>query len=185
VVERHTHTLIDLVRSMLSYSTLPIDLWMEALKTVIHILNRVPSKSVSKTSYELWTGRKPSLNYLRVWGCPAKAKIFNPNAGKLESKTVSYHFIGYPEKSKGFHFYCHDIHTKFVEMRHAVFLDGEMMRGSTVPKKISLEEKRVYVPTLMIHELIPFVRVHEHTIPTFEVGSLSVTPNINETPVIQ
>jgi hypothetical protein len=35
---------------------------MEALKTSIHILNRVPSKSMAKTSYELWTGRKPTLN---------------------------------------------------------------------------------------------------------------------------
>jgi hypothetical protein len=71
-----------MVRSMLSYSTLPIGLWMEALKTVIHILNRVPSKLISKTLYELWTGCKPSFNYLRVWGCPVEAKIFNPNTGK-------------------------------------------------------------------------------------------------------
>jgi hypothetical protein len=46
VVERRNHTLMDMVRSMLSYSTLPIGLWMEALKPGIHILNRVPSKSV-------------------------------------------------------------------------------------------------------------------------------------------
>jgi hypothetical protein len=66
VAERRNHTLMDMVRSMLSYFTLPIGLWMEALKTVIHILNRVPSKSVSKTPYELWTGHKSSLNYIRV-----------------------------------------------------------------------------------------------------------------------
>jgi hypothetical protein len=52
-----------MVRSMLSYFNLPIDLWIDALKTVIYILNRVPSKSVSKMSYELWTGRRPLLNY--------------------------------------------------------------------------------------------------------------------------
>jgi hypothetical protein len=98
VAERHNHTLMDMVRSMLSYFTLPIDLWMESLKTTIHILNRVSSKSMSKTPYELWTRHKPSLNYLCVWGCPAEAKIFNPNAGKLGPKTMSYHFIGYPKK---------------------------------------------------------------------------------------
>jgi len=67
VAERRNRTLMDMVRSMISYSTLPISLWMEALKTAIHILNRVPSKSVPKTLYELWTGKKPSLNYLRMW----------------------------------------------------------------------------------------------------------------------
>jgi transposase InsO family protein len=39
VAERCNRTLMDMVRSMTSYSTLPISLWMEALKTVIHILN--------------------------------------------------------------------------------------------------------------------------------------------------
>jgi hypothetical protein len=97
---------MDMVISMLSYSTLPVSLWMEALKSVIRILNRVPSKSVSRTPYELWTGREPSLNYLRVWGCLAKAKVFNRNSGKLDNKTVSCHFIGYLDRSKGYRFYC-------------------------------------------------------------------------------
>jgi hypothetical protein len=89
VVERCNSTLIDMVRSMLSYSTLPISLWMETLKTVVHILNRVPSKSVPKTPYEMWTAKKPTLNYLYVWGYPAEAKLFNPSIGKLDPKTVS------------------------------------------------------------------------------------------------
>ena len=105
-----------------------------------------------KTPYELWTGREPSLIHLRVWGSPAEAKVFNPSIGKLDPKTVSCHFIGYPEKSKGFHFNCSDRHTKFVETRHAVFLEDEMIRGSMVPREIDLEEKRVYVPTPMIQE---------------------------------
>jgi hypothetical protein len=89
VAERRNCTLIDMVRSMLSYSTLPINLWMEALKTVIHIFNRVSSKSVAKTPYEIWTGRKPILNYLYVWGCSAETKLFNPSIEKLNPKTVS------------------------------------------------------------------------------------------------
>jgi hypothetical protein len=39
VAERCNRTLMDMVRSMLSYSTLLISLWVEALKTVVHILN--------------------------------------------------------------------------------------------------------------------------------------------------
>ena len=66
VAERRNRTLMDIVRSMINYSSLPISLWIEALKTAIHILNRVPSKSVPKTPYEMWTGKEPSLNYLRV-----------------------------------------------------------------------------------------------------------------------
>ena len=120
VAERRNRTLMDMVRSMMSYSTLPINLWMEALKTAIYILNRVPSKSVPKTPYELWTGREPSRNHFHVWGCPAEAKVFNPNIEKLDPKTVSCHFIGYLEKSKGYRFYYPDRHTKFIETRRCL-----------------------------------------------------------------
>jgi len=96
VAEHYNRTLMDMVRSMLSYSTLPMELLMEALKTAAHKLNRVPSKSVPKTPYELWFGKKPMLNYLRVWGYPAEAKLFNPQQKKLDDKTVSCYFIGYP-----------------------------------------------------------------------------------------
>jgi hypothetical protein len=67
-----------------------------------------------------------------VWGCPAEAKVFNPNIGKLYSKTVSCHFIGYPERSKGYRFYYPDRHTKIVETRHVVFLEDNMIRESMV-----------------------------------------------------
>jgi hypothetical protein len=75
-------TLVYMVRSMLSYSYLPVKLWMKALKTAVLILNQVPSKSVPKTPYELWTRRKLSLRHLRVWGCHPEAKVFNPNIVK-------------------------------------------------------------------------------------------------------
>jgi hypothetical protein len=162
---------------------------MEALKTDIHILNRVPSKSVPKTPYELWTGRVPSLKHLRVWGSPAEAKVFNPNIGKLESKTVSCHFIGYPEKLKGFRFYCPNRYTKFVETRHVVFLEDKIMRGSMVAREIVLEEKRVCVPTLMIQgpffELPVLVAptVRDTVVQTPIVSSPVATTNDDEEPV--
>jgi transposase InsO family protein len=59
VAERRNRILMDMVRSMLSYSTLPIILWMETLKTAVHILNRVTSKSVPKISYEMWIAENP------------------------------------------------------------------------------------------------------------------------------
>jgi hypothetical protein len=133
VAERRSRTLMNMVRSMLRYSTLPISLWMDALKTAVHILNRVPSKLVPKTPYEIWTGRKPTLNYLCVWGCLAEAKLFNQSIEKLDPKTVSYHFIGYPDKSKEFRFYYPDRYIKTVETRHVVFLEDAVIRGSTIP----------------------------------------------------
>ena len=72
--------------------------------------------------------------------------------GKLDPKTVSCHFIGYPDKSKAYRFYCPKHFTKFVEIRHAVFLESEMMKGEITPREIDLEEKWDYVPMPIIQE---------------------------------
>ena len=37
VAERRNHTLMEMVRSMMSYSLVPISLWGEALKTTMYI----------------------------------------------------------------------------------------------------------------------------------------------------
>ena len=66
VAERCNQTLIDMVRSMISNSSLSKSLWMYALKTTMYLFNRLPSKVVSKTPFELWTGTKPSLRHLHV-----------------------------------------------------------------------------------------------------------------------
>ena len=55
VVERRNHTLMEMVRSMMSYSSVPISLWGETLKTAMYILNRVSGKVVPKTQFETYT----------------------------------------------------------------------------------------------------------------------------------
>src|SRR6185436_2738708 len=81
-------------------------------------------------------------------------RVFNPNMGKLDPKTISCHFIGYPDKSKAYRLYCPNQCTKFVETRHAVFLEDEVIRGSMTPREIVLEEKREYVPMPIIQDPI-------------------------------
>jgi len=64
-----------MVQSMMSQTDLPISFWGYALETAVFILNRVPSKSVEKISYELWKGKRPNLSFLKVWDCDAYASI--------------------------------------------------------------------------------------------------------------
>ena len=105
VSERRNRILKDMVRSMISHSSLPESLWGETLKTTVYIFNRVPTNATAKTPYELWTGRKPSLNHFRIWGCPAEVRPYKPYEKKLDSRTVSSYFIGYSERSTGYKFY--------------------------------------------------------------------------------
>nr|GEV52860.1 zinc finger, CCHC-type [Tanacetum cinerariifolium] len=52
VSERRNRTLLDMVRSMMSQTTLPKSFWDYALETATRILNMVPTKKFEKTPYE-------------------------------------------------------------------------------------------------------------------------------------
>jgi hypothetical protein len=104
VAERKNHMLSDLVNSMLDTAGLSKAWWGEALLTACHVLNRVPNKNKEKTPYEEWFGRKPSLLYLRTWGCLAKVNIPIPKKCKLGPKTVDCIFLGYAHRSIGYRF---------------------------------------------------------------------------------
>ena len=56
VAKRRNRTLMDMIRSMLSNSHLPLFLWSEALKNDVYVLNRVSSMAVPKTPFVLWSG---------------------------------------------------------------------------------------------------------------------------------
>ncbi|RVW37086.1 Retrovirus-related Pol polyprotein from transposon TNT 1-94 [Vitis vinifera] len=140
VAERRNRTLKDMVRSMISHSTLPEKLWGEALKTAAYILNRVPTKAAAKTPYELWTGRKPSLKHFHIWGCPAEARPYKPHEKKLDSKTVSSYFIGYAERSRGFKFYDPAIRSIF-ETGTATFFEDVEFGGRNQARNIVFEEE--------------------------------------------
>ena len=71
VSERRNHTLLDMARSMMSLTDLPLSFWGYTLEKATFTLNRAPSKSVETTLYELWFGKKPKLSSLKVWGCDA------------------------------------------------------------------------------------------------------------------
>ena len=58
VVERRNRTLLNMVRAIMSYSTLLTSFWGYALLTACYPLNNDPSKSVPKTPHELWMARE-------------------------------------------------------------------------------------------------------------------------------
>ena len=137
VSERRNRTLLDMVRSMLSYSSLPESFWGYALETAAYILNLVPSKSVSKTPTELWKWRKPSLNHIRIWDAPAYVLVQKQQ--KLESRTEMCMFIGYPKGTRCGIFY-NPKEKKVIVSTHATFLAEDYMNNFKPKSKVVLEE---------------------------------------------
>ena len=137
VSERRNRTLLDMVRSMMSQSDLPLSFWGYALETAAFTLNRVPSKSVEKTPYEMWTGQRPSLSFLKIWGCEAYVKRLQSD--KLSPKSDKCFFIGYPKETKGYYFYNQGEGKVFVA-RHGVFLEKEFLSRRDSGSTVQLEE---------------------------------------------
>ena len=92
-------------RTQLSASNLRHIFWAEAAITAIYLLNRSPTSALDNklTPYEAWTGTKPELNHLRIFGCKAYALIpieKRKGKGKLHPKTQECTFIGYSPTTK-------------------------------------------------------------------------------------
>jgi hypothetical protein len=108
IVERINRTLMEMTRSIMAYTDLPIHFWGETLSTAIYILNKVKTKSKPLTPYECWTCLKPHFEHLKVWGCKVHILTPKPLRDKLRSKTWEYRFIGYVEKGSGYKFYHYE-----------------------------------------------------------------------------
>ena len=119
ISERKNRTLLDMVQSMMSYIGLLLFLWKHALLIVAYLLNRVFSKSISTTPYEIWYGKKSSLDYLKILRCPTYVK--RQQTDKLETRSVKVNFIGYPKESIGYYFYFSEDNNVIVSW-NAIFL---------------------------------------------------------------
>ena len=75
VTERLNQTLVEMARSMLLYSKLPKKFWGQAILTAVYLKNRTPVEALNKTPFEVWHGKKPKVNHLRVFGSDAYVHV--------------------------------------------------------------------------------------------------------------
>ncbi|KAJ9566849.1 hypothetical protein OSB04_002815 [Centaurea solstitialis] len=136
VSERRNRTLLDMVRSMMCRSTLPVSFWGHALVTAANILNKVPTKSVEKTPYELWTGKKPKLSFLKIWGCEVYVK--RTTSEKLKPKSDKCFFVGYPKNTLGYYFYNPSKNKVFVA-RNGEFLEEKFLSQENTRNDIDIQ----------------------------------------------
>ena len=121
----------------MSYSSLPLSFWGYALQTAIYIFNVVPSKSIQHTPIELWSGRKPSLRHIRIWGCIAH--VLKGKTGKLEPRIGVCLFVGYPKGTREGLLYSPQDKKVFVSS-NATFLENVYMANFKPRSRVVLEE---------------------------------------------
>ena len=116
--------MLDMMRSMLSDASLLKSFWGYVLQTAVYLINIIPSKSILKTPFELWTCHKTSLRHIRIWGCRAHVK--KAKVDKLESRTELCLFVRYPKEKKGCYFYSPKDNKVFVSI-NARFLEDAIL----------------------------------------------------------
>ena len=105
VAERLNRTLVEMARSMFLNSKLPKKFWGEAISTAVYLKNRTPVKALNKTPFEVWHGKKPKVNHLRMFGSDAYAHVVQDERAKFDTKTRKCIMIGYENVTKGYRLY--------------------------------------------------------------------------------
>ena len=80
---------------MLESKTLAANLWDEAMHAAEYIKKRVPHSSMKgKTPFEAYSGHKPNVLNLRVFGSTAWARIPLNKRRDLQPQSIEFLFIG-------------------------------------------------------------------------------------------
>ncbi|GJX83650.1 retrovirus-related pol polyprotein from transposon TNT 1-94 [Tanacetum coccineum] len=132
VVERKNRTLQEMSRTMLNEQSLPQKFWCNAVDTSTYILNRILIRTIlGKTPYEILRGRKPTLDYFRVFG--SKCFILNTKdyLTKFDPKSYEGVFLGYSQNSKAY--IILNKHTRKIEESLNVTFDETPPPSKTSP----------------------------------------------------
>ena len=127
---------------MLTGASLDQGFWAAAVNTACKLKNVSPSTALdSLCPEEAWSGRKPDLSYLRVFGCVAYAHVSKEKRKKWDLKSKMFIFIGYCQASKAYRL----IPLDDVKVEKVVFDEG--MMASSITGTEAKTETETAVPT--------------------------------------
>ncbi|GJV71095.1 retrovirus-related pol polyprotein from transposon TNT 1-94 [Tanacetum coccineum] len=132
VVERKNRTLQEMSRTMLNEQSLPQRFWCNAVDTSTYILNRILIRTIlGKTPYEILRGRKPTLDYFKVFGSKCFILNIKDYLIKFDPKSYEGVFLGYSQNSKAY--IILNKHTRKIEELLNVKFDETPPPAKTLP----------------------------------------------------
>ncbi|BBN70008.1 transposable element gene, partial [Prunus dulcis] len=131
VAERKNRTIVEMAKCLMLEKKIPFDFWAEAVNTSVYILNRCPTKALSKrTPFEAYGGRKPGIKHLKVFGSLCYAHVPKQQRQKLDLASKRCIFLGYGSCEKGYRLY--NIETeKVIISRDVIFSENECWDWNT------------------------------------------------------
>ncbi|RDX88105.1 hypothetical protein CR513_30341, partial [Mucuna pruriens] len=143
VAESKNITIMNMVRCMLSTKGVPKSFWTEVVNWTCYLLNRCPKHIVKNiTPQEDWSGIKPFIKHLRVWGCLAHVHIPEVKRGKLDDKSFPCIMLGVSDESKGYRLF--NPKTKRIVVSKDVMFEEEKSRDWGSNYKEQIETKLLW-----------------------------------------
>jgi histone deacetylase 1/2 len=103
VVERKHRHVVDLGLTLLSQAGLPISYWDHAFLTVVHLINRLPTASLSfKIPYTVLFHKNPDFHSFKAFGCACFPLLRPYNTHKFDFRSHECIFVGYSNTHKGY-----------------------------------------------------------------------------------
>lgn len=122
VAERTNRSICEKARAMMQDANCSKHFWAEASNTAVYLKNRSPHAAVlGKTPEEVWTGVKPDLSHLRIFGSRAMVHIPKVKRQKWDAKSEEHKMVGYCTESKGYRLL--DKHNNICKARDVIFLE--------------------------------------------------------------
>jgi len=85
VAERKNNTIMEVVKAMIHDQDLPMHLWEEATRTVVYVQNRISHRALAnKTQEEMFTGVKPEVSHLKIFGSLVYIHVPKDKRSKLD-----------------------------------------------------------------------------------------------------
>ncbi|GMP43110.1 hypothetical protein CsSME_00012606 [Camellia sinensis var. sinensis] len=170
VAERKNRTILDMARSMLKGKGLPKQFWAEAVSCALYLLNRCPTKSLhSMTPEEAWSSHKPSVNYLKIFGCVAHTKIPEARRTKIDDKGEKCILVGYGDRTMGYKLY-NPITRKVIMSRDVIFEEEEAWNWNqdevVKDTELILKDETSKAPVEITREVQDEPQTPPHRIPT-------------------
>ena len=106
--ERSWHSLSEMGRCLLIEAKLPEYLWTYAVLTASYICNRCYNVRLNKTPYEAFTGVKPSVQNMNIFG--TVCYVYVQEKKKLYPRSEKGLFLGYDKYSPAYFIYFPETH---------------------------------------------------------------------------
>jgi deoxyuridine 5'-triphosphate nucleotidohydrolase len=133
LAENPNRTFGQMMRCILHSAEMGPEFWSYALMHAVYIKNRLPHSSIKTTPHEAFTGIKPDLSRLRIFGSRVYARMPGMRKAKLDSNTYKGYFLGYTATDKNVYYIDSDS-GKIKIGTHVIFDEAHMSEpASKVP----------------------------------------------------